>query len=319
MQAARSREPRARRPAEALAWGANPSSRTGWISRCTRASFTSAAAPAAASRAALLFAVVLLCSFDARAELLAWDGTLALDFFGADPRLRHWELAGPGAAVSEAAPPALGALHVAGGISATTAALVTDPDTVGNSVAALQVSATLGIGTLSPFPPLPFGELLSARELPLFGCMRLCLFTTDCIDDLPILSFFQGRARALGVGGTLAGSLPGGVRISLQAAPWTLGTATLAVETTGGGTQTAFAFGFVHGAGSASGSTGASGGEIQLVTPMLASSGASGSFAGLSRLRLRFVPEPGRLMLLAAGSLLLLALARRRARLPEKP
>jgi hypothetical protein len=265
-------------------------------------------------RTAVWSALLLLLAAPARAELLGWDGTLSLDYFSSDPLLRHWELSGRHAAVAEGPLPALGALHLAGGISDAATLLVTDPDALVGGVAAVRLSATLGIGTLSPLPPLPFGQLLEARQLPVFGSLRLCLVTPDCIDDLSLVSFFQGQTRALGVGGTLAGSLPGGTRLSVQAAPWTLGTATAAVDTGAGGTATAFAFGFVHGPASGSGSSGASGGELQLVTPMRAVSAAAPGLSGFGRLRLHFVPEPGELLLLAAGLASLLVLARRRTR-----
>jgi hypothetical protein len=267
----------------------------------------------------LVSALVLLGSGSAQAELLGWDGTLTLDFLTSEPLLQHWELVGAHAAVSEASPPALGALHLAGGISDVAINLVTDPETVGNSVAGVQVAATLGIGTLSPFPPWPFGQLLALRELPVFGAARLCLVTPDCSDDLLLFSFYRGPATGLGIGGVITGSAPGGTRISIQAAPWTLGTASVAVETTLGGTATAFAFGFVHGPASATGTTGGVGGEIQLVTPMVAVASGLPSPSGLGRLRVRFIPEPGRLVLLAAGILSLLALAHRCSRPKERP
>jgi hypothetical protein len=270
-------------------------------------------------RIMLVSALVLLGSGSAQAELLGWDGTLTLDFLTSQPPLQHWELVGSHVAVSEASPPSLGALHVAGGISDVARVLVTDPETVGNSIAGVQVVATLGVGTLSPLPPLPFGQLLASRELPVFGAARLCLVTPSCFDNLLLFSLYRGPETGLGVGGVLTGSVPGGTRISIQAAPWTLGTASVPVETTQGGTATAFAFGFVHGPASATGTTGGVGGEVQLVTPMVAlASGVSGP-SGLSRLRLRFIPEPGRLALLAAGVLCLLSLAHRRTRPKEGP
>jgi hypothetical protein len=286
----------------------NPASR--------RPGFRSSTRPGAAGwlpGTAALSALLLLAT-PACAELLAWDGTLTLDWLAQDPLLRHWTLSGSHAAVSEGPPPSLGALHVAGGISDAATALVTDPDALVGGVAALRVSATLGVGTLSPLPPLPFGQLLAERQLPVFGSLRVCLVTPDCVDDLLLVSFFQGQTRALGVGGTLAGGPLGGAHISVQAAPWTLGTATAVVESSGGGTATAFAFGFVHGPASGSGSSGAGGGELQLVTPMRAVAGTAPGLSGFGRLRLHFVPEPGLLLLLASGVASLIVLARRRTR-----
>jgi len=254
-----------------------------------------------------------LVASSATAAPIAWEGTLTLDFFSQDPLLAHWNLAGSHVLVAEAPAPSLGALHVAGGISDAATHLVTDPDAP-LGLAAIQVAATLGIATLSPFPPNPFGQLLDGGSLPVFGVIRLCLLTSSCSASHDLLSFFQGPETALGVGGTLTGSLPAGTRISLQAAPWTLGTATVAVPTTGGGSATAFGFGFVHGPASFSQTTGTSSGEIQLVTPMVATSTSAPVLSGLARLRVHFVPEPDRLLLLGCGCLALVHLARRRAR-----
>lgn len=266
----------------------------------------------------LLVCIVLICT-PARAELLAWDGTLSLDFFTADPLLGHWELAGSHSLLSARVPPSLGAVRVAGGISDIATALVTDPETVGNSIAAIQLAGSLGTGTLSPLPPLPFGQQLVWRQIPVFGGVRLCLVTPDCADPVPVVSLYQGPADAVGVGGILAGTLPSSTRISIQAAPWTLGTASLPLETSAGGTATAFAFGFVHGPASATGTTGASGGELQLVTPMATSSMGTPAVSGFGRLRIRFAPEPAGLTALASGLLTLIALARRRSRHSEGP
>ncbi|MDJ0849381.1 MAG: PEP-CTERM sorting domain-containing protein [Myxococcota bacterium] len=264
------------------------------------------------SRPRWLLAVVLLVAGTARAEVLGWDGTLSLDFPLAGPDLEAWRVEGPGVAIPAASLPALGALHLSGGPSGTSTFLVTDPDTVGNAIAAVRIDAALGFGSLSPLPPHPFGERLDARTVPVFGSLRLCLLSSSCVFPAPLFDLGHG----LGVGGTLTGATPSGLRISIQAAPWTLGTATVPLPTSGGGTATGFAFGFVHGPASFTGTTAASAGEIQLVTPMLARSEAALPFSGFGRLGVRFVPEPGggALLLAALGALLLLARHRSRSR-----
>ncbi len=266
---------------------------------------------ALAQRAALL-ALLLLQAASARAEVLGWDGTLSLDFPLADPERSAWRIEGPGVAIPSASPPALGALHVTGGPSGASTFLVTDPDTIGNSIAAVRFEAGVGFGTLSPFPPHPFGPRLDARTLPVSGSLRVCLLSSSCIFPVQLFDLGQG----LGLGGTLTGATPSGLRISIQAAPWTLGTATLPLETSAGATATAFAFGYVHGPASLTGTTGANAGEIQLVTPMVARSEAAAPFAGFARLGVRFVPEPGSgaLLLAALGGLLVLARQRHRSR-----
>jgi hypothetical protein len=99
----------------------------------------------------------------------------------------------------------------------------------------------------------------------------------------------------LTVGGT------GPLRFSIEAAPWTLHTATVVLATAGGGELPVYASGFVHGAGSVSGSTAAPGGSVQLVTPARIISNQGGEMGAFGRLTVRFLPEPGWLVLLAAG------------------
>lgn len=259
----------------------------------------------------MLLAGLLLLAGPSNAEVLGWNGTLVLDFLAAEPEIARWVFEAPGLGISSGAPPVLGALHLTGGLAGSATFLVTDPDTIGNSVAGVRLEATLGFGTLSPLPPLPFGERLELREIPLLGALRVCLLTASCVESLTLLRLDRGPS-AIGVGGTLTGSTLSGARISIQAAPWTLGTATVPFATTGGGTATAFAFGFVHGPVSFTGTTGVSGGELQLVTPMLAASPAATGLSGFGRLGIRFVPEPGAGVLLGAACLFLLFLARQR-------
>ena len=99
----------------------------------------------------------------------------------------------------------------------------------------------------------------------------------------------------LTVGGT------GPLRFSIEAAPWTLHTATVALATPGGGELPVYASGFVHGAGSVTGSTAAPGGVVQLVTPIRIISNQGSQMGAFGRLSVRFLPEPGWLVLLAAG------------------
>ncbi len=255
-----------------------------------------------------LLAAVLLLVGPVRAEVLGWEGTLSLAFPLADPDLADWRVEGSGVAMPSGSPPFLGALHLTGGPAGASTFLVTDPDTVGNSVAAVRFEAMLGFGTLSPLPPHPFGERLDARTLPVTGSFRVCLLSTSCVFPVEMIDFGHG----LGVGGTLMGATVGGLRVSIQAAPWTLGTASVPILTNGGGTATAFAFGYVHGPVSLTGTTGATHGEIQLVTPMVAASEAAQPLAGFGRLGVRFVPEPGSgaLLVAALGGLLVLARSR---------
>jgi len=257
---------------------------------------------------------VLGFSGPAFAEVLAWDGSLSFQFF--DPNLGRPTLTGSGVAI--ALPigegPALETLRIRGGITDSTLVLVTDPEAV--PLVGVGLTGTLGIGTLRPFqPPVPFGPQLTASTLALGGRARLCILYADCTSFLPIPFLKNKGATAVGVGGVLTGGGFGAIRISLQAAPWTVGTATIPLVTSGGSTVTAFAFGFARGPLSFTGSTATSGGEIQIVTPMVVQSteGLS-SLTGFGVLSIRFIPEPGFLLLLASGIGGLIALCRSRAR-----
>jgi hypothetical protein len=145
---------------------------------------------------------------------------------------------------------------------------------------------------------------LTRGVLPLRGLAKLCMFSTACGTFLPLDLTRQtpgGGIEGVGVGGlvTVGGSSP--LRFSIEGAPWTLHTATVSVATGGGGAFPVFTSGFAHGVGSVTGSTGLPGGMLQLVTPIRITSSQNSDLAGFGRLRVRFLPEPGWLVLLAAG------------------
>jgi hypothetical protein len=104
---------------------------------------------------------------------------------------------------------------------------------------------------------------------------------------------------------------PGEIRISVEAAPWTLRDATITVETSSGVTYQFVTSGSVHGPYSFTGSTALTGGQLSLVTPVLITSNQlEVAPAAFARLTLRFVPEPGLLPLLASGAIGLWILSR---------
>ena len=250
----------------------------------------------------------------ALAEALAWDGSLSFQFL--DPILGQPTFTGSGVAIalSSGGGSVLETLRIRGGITDSTLFLFTDPEIV--PLAGVALTETLGIGTLRPFqPPVPFGPQLTANTLPLGGMIRLCLLSRDCTCFLPIHFLGSERATGVGVGGLLTAGGFGPLRFSLKAAPWTVGTATMPVTTPYGSNVTLFAFGFARGPLSLTGTTAATGGEIQIVTPMVVESTEGLSpLTGFVVLSLRFVPEPGSLLLLASGTGGLVALGRSRAR-----
>jgi len=130
-----------------------------------------------------------------------------------------------------------------------------------------------------------------------------------------------GGFNAVGVGGLVTAGGYGGIRLSLQAAPWTIKTATALdqITPTGGPPrvmETWVAKGWAHAPASTTTSTAQPGGMLQLVTPNqvttnlpLGSSDKMGSFVIVVY---EFIPEPGLLLLLGSGVAGLAVLGRRR-------
>jgi hypothetical protein len=135
--------------------------------------------------------------------------------------------------------------------------------------------------------------------------------------------------KGVGVGGLITAGGYGGIRISLQAAPWTIKTVTLIDQiTTPGGSRimtTRAARGWAHAPVSTttstaqpSGSSAEPSGMVQLVTPnQVMTNLPLGSHAKVAvgvNLVLRFIPEPGLLLLLGSGVAGLAFLGRGRMR-----
>ncbi len=219
-----------------------------------------------------------------------------------------------------------------GGISGYATQLLTDPDAVGNSIAAIQLEPIeLGTGSFFPVSGAAAGDsALVGNALPVRGALRLCLVTTTCFDFLEVLldaATTNGGTIGVGIGGLLTLQGDGPIVISILAAPWTLATVTVVDEiTTTGGATTLLDVtlgGFVHDPVSGTTNTASPSGVVQLVTPIQITSnigpGSLGAIASGVVLRIRFVPEPGLLVLLGAGGLGLALLGRARScRPPER-
>ena len=107
----------------------------------------------------------------------------------------------------------------------------------------------------------------------------------------------------VGVPGAVAYNSAYGVNLTAVGAAWTAGTAMLTLPTTMGGSRTTSFAGYdnrVNGAGT-----------VQLVTPIRFDSNIAGAQVIWSSLRITYVPEPGSLSLLGAGTLILAAVGRR--------
>ncbi len=216
-----------------------------------------------------------------------------------------------------------------GGVStASLTLLVTDPDTVGNSIAAIVFSNVGGgTGTFAPISGAVQSTVpgLLQNTLPVPGVVRLCLVTTSCDDflDLTLTQTVNGVTIGVGVGGllTIGGDSP--IKISLQAAPWTIKTA-VAVDQilTTAKVNTTFVnktlAGFVHDPSSGTTSTAQPSGVVQLVTPNQVTTnlpfGTSVKIGGGITLRVHFIPEPGLVLLLGSGVVGLALLGRSRVR-----
>ena len=185
---------------------------------------------------------------------------------------------------------------------------MTDPDTSG-TIPVIGAEGTLGTGTLVDLQSLP----LVGNELTVKGFSRLCIVDPSCNSFTLDIPYFLDASNRVGVGGLLTAGGNGAIRISLEAAPWTIGSGTAINQTQEGNFKTVTVTGFAHGAGSGALSAAASG-MIQLISPMQITTVNAGdnneSQSVFSILTLHFVPEPGMLLMLASA-LCFLCLTRR--------
>jgi hypothetical protein len=197
----------------------------------------------------------------------------------------------------------LSTLRIADGISGTGLIPVTDPETTGTVKEIFLDSVGLGTGTLTGISGAP---PMGKNKLPLPGHARVCLFSEGCVANLPLDLTKNNGNTGVGVGGTVTLGGLGSIRISLQAAAWTVGVTSRVHQTVGGNFETRSRSGFVHGGASASdSSTAVTSGVIQLIQPTQVTTvglpGNSTKQALFSTLRLHFIPEPGLLLLLGSG------------------
>jgi hypothetical protein len=273
-----------------------------------------------------------------------WEGTLT----STTGELPPLHLTGGGVATvngsSGAIPAHLGTLRLAqsrGGIEGTDTNIITDPEVAGNGIAAIILVGLGGTGTLGPISgALGSQSALTQRVLPARGVSKLCLLSTVCTDFLPLIltqpttngaryqvntatpnqltpNQLQGKrlgvpgtgVKGVGIGGliTIGGDSP--IRISLEAAPWTVKTATAIDQTNDNIGSAAFhavtRMGFAHGPASGTTSTAQPSGVLQIVTPSQVrtnlSLGSNVKVSILTEILIHFIPEPGLLMLLGSG------------------
>jgi hypothetical protein len=293
----------------------------------------------------------------AQASPLNWEGTFAT-ITGTLPAI---PITGGGVATvngsSTPIPAHLQTLRLKGSrgnITGTATNIITDPETAGNGIAAIIVQGALRTGTLAPISGgAASTQPLTQGHLPLAGVAKICLLSTVCTDFLPLLltqpttngarfqvntatpnqltvGGLQGKrlgipgsgVKGVGIGGLITVGGESAIRISLEAAPWTVHTA-VAIDQTDDNTGVA-AFhnvtrmGFAHGPGSGTTSTAQPSGVLQIVTPNQVRTnltlGSNVKVGILGELLVHFVPEPGLLLLIGSGIAGLLLLGHRRAR-----
>jgi len=215
-----------------------------------------------------------------------------------------------------------------GGIS-TVDAMAPVTDSAAFPIVSIRVTAELGTGTLGPISGGVQSTPLTKNVLPVRGLARVCLFSTTCgVGQALELDLTQHSpatgTKGVGIGGivTIGGTSP--IRISIEAAPWTVKTKTSIdqITTPVGGTVKKYTnrtnMGFAHGPSSNTSSTANPSGVVQLITPMQVvtnlQNGSNLQIALFGILTLHFIPEPGMLLLLGSGVAGLVLLGRHRMR-----
>jgi hypothetical protein len=218
--------------------------------------------------------------------------------------------------------------RLAGGT--TNMVAITDPIVAPNGIASLRITAQLGTGT---FAPISGGAasttVLVNNVLPIRGLSKVCLLSTTCTNFLP-LQLTQhtpmSGIKGVGIGGFL--TIGGGtnpIRISIEAAPWTIKTGTRIDQITTPMTTMGVkvfinvtGMGFAHDPSSATTQTAQPSGVVQLISPMQIvtnlTAGSNAKLSQFSTLRIHFIPEPGMLLLLGSGVAGLVMLGRHRMR-----
>ncbi|TFG92073.1 MAG: hypothetical protein E4H11_09925 [Myxococcales bacterium] len=293
---------------------------------------------------ALALVLVAGLAGSSAAARLNWEGTLT----STTGELPPLHLTGGGVATvngsSGTVPAHLETLRLEasrGGIEGTDTNIITDPEVAGNGIAAIILMGQGGTGTLGPISgALGSQSALTQRVLPARGLSKICLLSTLCTDFLPLLltqpttngaryqvntatpnqltpNALQGKrlgvpgtgVKGVGIGGliTVGGDSP--IRISLEAAPWTVKTATAIDQTDDNTGVAAFhdvtRMGFAHGPASGTTSTAQPSGVLQLVTPSQVRTnlalGSNVKISVLTELLIHFIPEPGLMLLLGSG------------------
>jgi hypothetical protein len=253
-------------------------------------------------RKLVVLLAAMLIAGPAAAKTLGWHGTIEIDL-GFNPSI-FIEGSGVATVNSSSGSSHLSTLRLNGGITGSGTIPVTDPNTTGQ-IKSMRISGTIKTATLTGISGAP---PLGQNALPMAGFTRVCILTDNCTTNLPMDNTYtvNGSVQGVGVGGLLTLGGNGLIRISIESAPWTLGTATGVNQTVKGNYITLSRAGFVHGGASASNSsTATNSGILQLVAPQnVTTAGVLGNSTAIPlfmTLTLHFIPEPGLLLLLGSG------------------
>ncbi len=280
----------------------------------------------------LLVAVGLLVTVgmagQAQAAVLEYEGTLFLSIGTLPP------LIGVDTGVATINGSAVGS-HISsisfnGGLTTAATIPLTDPNNatlitlIGNvALPTNGPGVDNGLSGISGGPPIA-GD----NKMALGGQFTICLLFANCVGPLPIPITINGTIGA-GLGGTFTVNTfaaGGAFRLSVLAAPWTVGVTTITSvstnQTPNGAMTPTFIHsptraGFAHGPASGTSSTAAISGVLQVVTPVLIVTNLnppSSTLAVWGILTLHSIPEPGLAILLGSGVAGLVLLGRQRMR-----
>jgi hypothetical protein len=240
----------------------------------------------------LLVTGLLFGASASRAASLPFTATLEIQILGLAPSV----MPGAGTAIANgsAGGTHLDSLALAGSTFATTGQVQPVTDPVAFPIAGIQLTAHNGPANFTGGGAGTLGGVM-----PILGVAKVCLFG-PCASAVSNLSV---PLSPIGQGGYA--HISGAVNLTVIGAAWTTGTAAVGTIT---------AMGSAHGPASATSSTFAVGGTLQLVTParIFTHIGASPVIPAFGILTLHFVPEPGTIALIGCGVALLGAIGRSR-------
>jgi hypothetical protein len=207
---------------------------------------------------------------------------------------------------------------------------VTDPIVTAGGIVEVRLTSVRGISGVGMNQGGQFGPIsgalqntlmaLTQNTQPTAGSVRICLFVPGCGGAALNSDLSQTVNGTMNIGGGVGGVITigafGPIRISILGAPWTVKTVSISNRTDNGGITLFKQNGFAHGPASLTSSTAVTSGVVQLVvasqTTTTGIAGNSDKSGNITRNTVRFIPEPGLLLLLGAGAAGVAVLGRKR-------